>query len=85
VPAGRVELLAKRPVEPGLQLQFEIIAPDSTREWSSVMAGTGSTVGWTPEMRIQAGQRYTWRVYAIPSSGTLKRAAAASFVGDSLR
>ena len=75
VEAGPVRLSANKALakDDTLKYFFEIQAKDGKKLTSAAISGGNGQATWTPDLKIQAGGKYTWRVWTVtrrPRSGT---------------
>ncbi len=62
---GQVRLMARNVADSAARYVFEIVGKGNVRETSQpIVAGRGQTA-WTPQLRLQSGEQYTWRVWAV--------------------
>lgn len=72
VPPGNVTLVVRNIADrrhPDARYVFELESASGTKETGTVAAGQKET-RWAPEMKLKAGEKYTWRVRA--TDGTWK-------------
>jgi len=71
VDGGRVRLVARNVHDSSVSYVFEIERPDGTRETSAPIAAGEATTAWSPDIRLQNGETYVWRVRVVRPDGTL--------------
>jgi len=67
VPSGKVTLVVRNIADgrhPDAKYVFELASASGDKETGTVAAGEKET-RWAPEMKVKAGEKYTWRVRAI--------------------
>jgi hypothetical protein len=68
----------------GASYVFEIVDASGTQEASPVVAAGDKVTEWTPQMKVKADQKYTWRVRAVEGKWTGPTASVA-FQGKAAR
>jgi hypothetical protein len=81
VPPGKVTLVVRNIADrkhPRAGYVFELQGASGGKEKGEVVAGEKET-SWTPNRRLKAGEKYTWRVHAAEGDWT-GPVATSSFV-----
>jgi hypothetical protein len=83
VAAGPFELKARNLPgnKPGVKYQFEIVNAAGDKETSPEVAQGKETTSWKPRMEVKAGEKYTWRVWAVSADGGNGPDNSATFQG----
>jgi hypothetical protein len=67
VPPGEINLVVRNSADKkhaGAQYVFEVEGASGEKEEATVEAGDKKT-SWTPKLKLKAGGKYTWRVWAV--------------------
>ncbi len=81
VAPGQVRLVARNVADASVQYVFEI-ENGSERETSRPIAPGNAETSWSPQLRLQAGRTYTWRVFAVKGEWKGAPAIASFRAGD---
>jgi hypothetical protein len=83
VAAGPVELTVRNLPgnRAGVRYQFEISNAAGETETSPALEQGKERTSWKPRMKVKAGEKYTWRVWAVQGSADNGPASTATFKG----
>jgi hypothetical protein len=65
VKAGTVRLVARNVADQTLKYVFEIESNGQKEASTALAPGSNNETAWTPKLKLVAGNRYTWRVWAV--------------------
>jgi hypothetical protein len=83
IAAGTVELTVRNLPgnRPGIKYQFEIENAAGEKEASPAVAQGKEKTSWKPRLEVKAGEKYTWRVWAVLGNADNGPANTATFKG----
>jgi len=81
VPPGAIELVARNIANASARYVFEIETEGAREASPPIEPGTDGRTRWTPELRLRAGQTYTWRVRTTGTGWTGEPAVMRFTVG----